>query len=61
MYPSSEYTLCRADMDTILVSMAFLKFFKESISFKCDGILSHILGPRYLNFQSHGLQFSNLE
>ena len=28
--------------------MAFLKFFKESISFKCHGILSHILGPRCL-------------
>ena len=28
--------------------MAFLKFFKESISFKCDGIVSHILGSRHL-------------
>ena len=28
--------------------MAFLKFFKESISFKCDDIVSHILDPRYL-------------
>ena len=28
--------------------MAFLKFFKESIFFKCDGIISHNLGPRYL-------------
>ena len=26
--------------------MAFLKFFKEFISFKCDGIVSSILGPR---------------
>ena len=28
--------------------MAFFKFFKEYISFKCDGILSNIFGPRYL-------------
>ena len=35
-------------MDTILVSiflMASLKFFKESISFKCDFIVSYILSP----------------
>ena len=28
--------------------MAFLNFFKESISFKCDDVVSHIFGPRYL-------------
>ena len=27
--------------------MAFLKIFKESLLFICDGIVSHILGPRY--------------
>ena len=33
------------------------KVFKESISFKCDGIVSHILGPRYLRLS----QFLHLE
>ena len=35
--------------------------FKESISFKRDGVVSHILGTRILDFQSHGLKFSHLE
>ena len=30
--------------------MAFIKFLKESISFKYDGIVSHVLGPRYPRF-----------
>ena len=37
--------------------MAFLKFGKESLSFKCDGIVSHILGPRYLRLSKPWFTF----
>ena len=36
-----------------------LKFFKKSISFTCDGIVSHILGPRYIRLSKPW--FSHLE
>ena len=45
--------ICITDMDTILVSiflMTCLIFFKEPISFKCDGTVSHVVGPRYFRF-----------
>ena len=50
-----EFIFCRADMDTILVSiflMAFLNFYKKFISFKCDGIVFYILVPRYLRLSN---------
>ena len=41
-----EHIFRRADIDTILVSISLKGIFK--VFFKCDEIVSHISGPRYL-------------
>ena len=37
--------------------MGFLKFFKKPIYFKCDGMVSHILGPKYLRLSKPWFTF----